>query len=217
MKLLSVFTLAIALTPCGVLPAADDQTRLVEHCNPLARKGPGLGTTAYALSPAEKRTTKGWSRQELNSGSPETQTLQGPAGRRIAWFGIVRDVVEDKAKNETRLTVEMKYFDGFTDLHLQIVSMSGAGDFRAVIPGTNHGIKKLSLVRVYGKVASEANGVPTVAAQFVRVWDWKLFAFMAYGNDKSNPQWVKLRKMDKDDIYSSEPDDHYYEERLGSR
>jgi hypothetical protein len=47
--------------------------------------------------------------------------------------------------------------------------------------------------------------------------DRKLFAFMAYGNDKSNPQWVKVRKMDKDDIYSSEPDDRYYEERLRSR
>jgi hypothetical protein len=173
--------------------------------------------SSYPLTHSEKQATTGWSEQELNSGSPDIQTLQGPTGRQVAWFGIARDVVEHKSKNETRLNVEMKYFDGFTDLHLQIVSMSGAGDFRVSIPGTKQPIKKLSLVRVYGKVVSEANGVLMGAAQFVRVWDWKLFAFMAYGNDKSNPQWVKLRKMDKDDIYSSEPDDRYYEERLGSR
>jgi len=218
MKLVSFVVLAISLTPCCILHGANEQSALVEHSKPLVRTSPGLGTTFYAPSPAEKEATKDWTSDELQSGSPKTETLRGPQGRRIAWFGIVREVVEDKTKNETRLSVEMKYFDGLTDLHLQIVSLFGAGDFGVVIHKTGHQIKKLSLVRVYGKVVSEEDGVPVVSAQFARVWNWKLFAFMAYGNDKSNPKWVKLRKMqDKDDIYRSDPDDQYYEERLGSR
>ena len=135
----------------------------------------------------------------------------------MAWFGIVREVIEDKSKHETRLRVEMKYFDGFTDLHLQIVSIFGAGDFEVVIPGTGQQIKKLSLVRVCGNVTSERDRLPIISARFVRVWDWRLFAFMPYGKDKSDAKWIKLRKVDKDEIYSSEPDDQYYEQRLGLR
>jgi hypothetical protein len=209
--------IAVLLMRCPPLPGADERNAVVEHSKPLVRTTAGLGTTFYAMSPAEKKATNGWSEQELSSGSPKTTTLKGAIGRRIAWFGIVREVVQDKTKNETRLSVEMKYFDGLTDLHLQIVSMFGAGDFRVVIPGMEHRIKKLSLVRVYGKVVSELDGLPVVSAQYVRVWDWKLFAFMPYGNDKSNPQWVKLRQVGKDDFYSSGPDDRYYEERIGSR
>ena len=56
-----------------------------------------------------------------------------------------------------------------------------------------------------------------MSAQFVRLWDWKLFAFMPYGKDDSNPNWVKLRKMDESRIYSSHPDVAYYERILGVR
>jgi hypothetical protein len=72
-------------------------------------------------------------------------------------------------------------------------------------------------VRVYGTVERESGGVPVVSAQFVRVWDWKLFAFMPYGMDNSNPNCVKLRKMDESRIYSSHPDVPYYEQILGTR
>ena len=72
-------------------------------------------------------------------------------------------------------------------------------------------------MRVYGKVIGEAAGSPLVSAQFVRVWDWGLFAFMDYGTDKSDPQWVKLRKVDKFHIYSSRPNKRYYEATIGSR
>ena len=217
MKLVFFVAFAVSLATCRVLLGANEQSTVVEHSKPIAHTGPDLGTTFYAPSPTEKKATKDWGDQELKSGTPETQTLKGRIGQRIAWFGIVRDVVEDKAKKETRLNVEMKYFDGFTDLHQQIVSIFGAGDFRVLIPGTGHRIKNLSLVHVYGKVEGEASGVPVVGAHFVRVWDWKLFAFMAYGNDNSNPKCVKLRKVGKDDIYSAGPDDRYYKDRLGSR
>jgi hypothetical protein len=207
-----------SLAPAALLLGADRQTATVEHSKPLPRNGPGLGTTRYVMTPLEKLATKAWTKQELDSGSPNVHSLHGPIGRRIAWFGIVREVVEDKPKDETRLLVEMTYFDGLTDLHQQIVSLFGAGDFRVLVPGTGHRIEKLSLVRVYGKVVDERGGVPNVAAQFVRVWRWKLFAFMNYGEDRSNPQWVKLRKIGSGpEIYSSEPDELYYEERLGSR
>jgi hypothetical protein len=196
---------------------ADEPIAQVEHSKPIARTGSELGTKRYRRSPAEEKATRSWSDAELKSGSPDTTSLQGLVGKRIAWFGIVRDVVEDAAKHETRLAVEMKYFDGITDLHQQIVSICGAGDFHVVLSGTGHGIKKLSLVRVYGKVVGEAEGIPTVSAQFVRVWDWKLFAFMLYGNDHSNPQWVKLRQVTGFGVYSSKPDDEYYELRLGTR
>ena len=165
--------------------------------------------------PDEAQAIKGWSEEELNSGSPETKSLRGHVGKRVAWFGIVRNVEEHKNRRETVLDVEMKFSDGLTDLHQQVVSLYGAGDFHVVIPGTGYRIKRLALVRVYGKVEHESDGVPVVSPEFVRIWDWKLFAFMPYGTDHSNPNWVKLRKMDESRIYSSRPDVAYYEQILG--
>jgi hypothetical protein len=222
MKLLSCMILALVLTAGSPLYGRDEHSVQVEHSQPLPRNGPGLGTRAYLPLPDEAQAIKGWSEEELNSGSPETKSLHGLVGKRIAWFGIVRQVEEHKQRRETVLDVEMKYFDGFTDAHQQIVSIYGAGDFHVVIPGTGYRIKKLALVRVYGKVeresgVRESGGAPVVSPEFVRVWDWKLFAFMPYGNDHSNPNWVKLRKMDESRIYSSHPDVPYYEQILGAR
>jgi len=214
---LAFMTLALVLTAGYPLYGRDEHAVHVEHSQPLPRSGPGLGTRAYAPLPDEAQAIKGWSEEELNSGSPETKSLHGLIGKRIAWFGIVRQVEEHKNRRETVLDVEMKYFDGFTDAHQQIVSIYGAGDFHVVIPGTGYRIKRLALVRVYGTVERESDGIPVVSAQFVRVWDWKLFAFMPYGNDHSNPNWVKLRKMDESRIYSSHPDVPYYEQILGTR
>ncbi len=212
-----LLAVAFLVIPACELRGSNEQDALVEHSKPIARTSADLGTTSYHPTPTETAATKNWSKEDLKTGRRQITTLQAKPGKRVAWFGIVREVDEDKTKNETHLTVEMKYDDGLTDLHLQIVSFYGAGDFRVIIPRTGHGIKKLSLVRVYGQVASDSGGVPLIDARFVRVWDWKLFAFMPYGEDRSNPQWVKLRKVDKLDVYSSEPDDRYYEKRLGSR
>jgi hypothetical protein len=134
----------------------------------------------------------------------------------------VRQVEEHKNRRETVLDVEMKFFDGLTDPHQQVVSLYGVGDFHVVIPGTGYRIKRLALVRVYGTVEREtgeceSGGVPVVSAEFVRVWDRKLFAFMPYGKDNSNPNWVKLRKMDESRLYGLHPDVPYYEQILGSR
>ena len=83
--------------------------------------------------------------------------------------------------------------------------------------GTGHKIKRLSLARVYGKVAKQEGNIPQVACDYVRLWDWGLFTFMDYGKDKSNPKWVALRKVKPEDSYSSDPDRDYYEQRLGTR
>ena len=80
-----------------------------------------------------------------------------------------------------------------------------------------HKLKNLARPR-HGKVTGERR-----ACRWSRprtfVLDWGLFAFMPYGEDKSNPQWVKLRKVKADDmnVYSSSPDQQYYEDRLGKR
>jgi hypothetical protein len=199
------------------IAAFDGATVRVEHSKPLPR-GLGLGTQTYAPTDAEKAATKGWKATELNTGGDAVEKLTGNIDQRIAWFGIIREIKEDKESDTTRLVVEMKYFDGLTDLHLQIVSINGAGDFAVIIPGTGHKLKPLSLVRIYGKVAAEPDGVPEVAADFVRSWDWKLFAFMPYGTDHSNPKWVELRKIeDEQDVYDSNPANAYYEKLLGTR
>jgi hypothetical protein len=206
---------ALLLTTAG---RAEEGKDIVEISTPQPPPPDGtLGTILYAPTKLEAARTKGWSAGELASGGVSARSLPALGGKRVAWFGIVREVTEDREKGKTELLVEMKYFDGLTDTHLQIVSIYGAGDFRAIVPGIDHKIKKLSLVRVCGKVEPKPGDVPTVEADYVRVWYWGLFAFMDYGEDKSNPKWVKLRKNKADDVYSSAPDRSYYEERLGKR
>jgi hypothetical protein len=210
-------SLALVFLLTAHAAALDGAAVRVEHSKRLPR-GRGLGTQTYAPTDAEKAATKGWKADELDPGGA-LEKLTGNIDKRIAWFGIILEIKEDKESDTTRLVVEMKYFDGLTDLHLQIVSINGAGDFAVVIPGTGHKLKSLSLVRVYGKVAAEPEGgIPEVSADFVRSWDWKLFAFMPYGKDHSNPKWVKLRRIENElDVYDSNPTNAYYEKLLGKR
>jgi len=143
--------------------------------------------------------------------------LADQAGQYVGWFGIVRESSKEEKTGVTTLTLEHKYFDGMVDLHQQIVSIYGAGDFTATISKASTAIPKLSLVRIYGKVAKRKDGTATVAAEYVRVWDWGLFAFMDYGKDKSNPKWIALRKVPGDKAYTSRPGASYYETLLGPR
>jgi hypothetical protein len=213
----AVAVLVVAGVLVSRVAAFDDRAVRVEHSKPLPRDT-GLGTQAYAPTDAEKTAIKEWKSAELNSGTDKVENLLGNVDKRVAWFGIIREVREDKESDTTRLVVEMKYFDGLTDLHLQIVSINGAGDFAVKVPGTGHTLKTLSLVRVYGKVTGEREAMPEVAADFVRSWDWKLFAFMPYGKDHSNPKWVKLRKVEDElDVYDSNPTNAYHEKLLGKR
>jgi len=149
----------------------------------------------------------------------EGYELKQQIGEYVGWFGIVRTAEYDAAKSQTNLLIEHKYFDGMTDLHLQIVSIYGAGDFYVVIPGRvkESMVPPLSLICAYGKVAKGPGDVATITAEYIRVWDWGLFSFMDYGKDKSNPIWTRLRKVAGEDAYSSRPTVDFYEERLGKR
>jgi hypothetical protein len=144
-------------------------------------------------------------------------TLPDQAGQYVGWFGIVRKKTTDEKTGGLTLMVEHKYFDEMTDLHQQIVSIYGAGDFSAALGKSKAEIPPLSLVRVYGKVKKDKAGAASVAADYVRVWDWGTFAFMDYGKDKSNPAWVKLRKVAGSDAYAARPTKEYYESLLGAR
>jgi hypothetical protein len=147
----------------------------------------------------------------------ETYQLADQANEYVGWFGIVRDSSADEKTGVTTLTLEHKYFDGMVDLHQQIVSINGAGDYTATLSKASTALPKLSLVRIYGKVVKGADGKATIAAEYVRVWEWGLFAFMDYGKDKSNPKWVALRKVPGNKSYTSRPSSSYYESLLGAR
>ena len=88
------------------------------------------------------------------------------------------------------------------------------GDFRVYALDPTVAMKPLSLVIVIGTVVSEAGGVPTVKADYIRVWHLGDFAFKDYGADATNERWKKLRQK-TNQIYSSEPDAAYYERLLG--
>ncbi len=165
-----------------------------------------------------------WAKMQAEQGkakdrlTPAAQyRLADQAGKYVGWFGIVREQTWSEKNNATSMLIEHKYFDGMTDLHIQVVSLYGAGDFRVALPGRVANIPKLSLVAVYGKVSKKAAGMAQIDPEYVRVWDWGLFTFMDYGVDKSNPTWVKLRKVEGKDAYSPRPTRQFYEERLGKR
>jgi hypothetical protein len=172
-----------------------------------------MSDAAWRQIEAESREAK---KALIPSGDYE---LTQQKGEYVGWFGIVRANKFDQKTGETRVLVEHKYFDRLTDLRLQIVSIYGAGDFQARIPGevSSAKIPPLSLVCIYGFVALGADGRAQLKADYVRVWDWGLFSFMDYGTDKSRPEWVKLRKVSGPLVYSSAVSREFYEERLGKR
>jgi len=198
---------------------AGEEPTPVEQGKARAPEGGVLGTTRYTPSEAEKPFFDRLAPKERMTGSAFSDyEITGREGEYVSWFGIVREIRELPGRGETRLLVEMKYFDTLTDLHQQLVSMFGAGDFRAVLRGTDRGIRHLGLVRVYGKVADEEDGVPELHAEFVRHWDQGHYAFMALGKPKGDTKWLdRHMKVPFDKAYSARPGATYYEKRLGSR
>lgn len=146
-----------------------------------------------------------------NFGAEKAGTLTGYNGKLISWFGIVREL---PTKADGTFLVEHKYFDGLNDFHIQLASLYGAGDFRVVASDPKGVIKRLSLVRIIGTVFGEKDGVPTVKADYVRIWNLGDYTFMDYGVDASAERWKKLRQKMKL-IYNPSPDAGYYEKLLG--
>ena len=226
--------IAIALLVPAVAVAGQnesDRPTLVEVSPLLPTPPPGvLSTVGYSPTEQEKPfldkvTEKNRERftflqesAEKTVYSPEEKaySLAAAEGKYVGWFGIVREISRDSQDGRTRLLVEHKYFDGMTDSHLQVVSLFGAGDFAVTLLGKDDEIPRLGLVKVYGAVTMGDDGLPLVSADYIRVWDWGLFTFMAYGQDKSNPKWVKLRQVKEGDAYSSWPTNLFYKERLGA-
>lgn len=194
----------------------------VEHVTAKPKKtGEAIGTTAYRPSSPECPYY-----EKLDDGEKTTGGLAGDyeihdkQGKFVGWFGIVREIKEDKAGQQTLLTVEHKYFDGLTDTHIQALSFNGDGDFQVVVPGVGHKIEPLSLLKVYGVVAAagKKEDLPKIDAEFVRDWHWGTFTFlMAAGEQHGSEKWRKLNQVELDDIYAPYPNDKYYEDRLGKR
>ena len=211
--------------PASSTPAPAPRPRTVFENSAPWPKPPSnsLGTKRYPPTPAETPFLTALAKAEQAPTGEPDYTMTGRVGDRIGWLGVVRGISEDAAKDETRLLVEMKYFDGLTDGHILCVSFNGAGDFVAILDGTNVGAKPLSLVRVYGAIESEKDGVPRVRAEFVRHFDQPRYCFMfVSGNEKGNPQWRKLNRIDLQardgrGIYNPFPGPSYYDARLGSR
>jgi hypothetical protein len=145
-----------------------------------------LGTRGYGASKTEKPHLEALEPEDRVTGHILAKySIKDRVGQQVSWFGIVRkdrfvDPGKGKESRHHELTVEHKFFDGLTDLHQQIVSLGGGGDFKVLLPFTEKKLpfKMLTLVRFYGEVVSEKRGVPTLKVKFARVWPWNNFAFM---------------------------------------
>jgi len=162
-----------------------------------------------------------WFKQSNPNATPESINAQKPVfslsghvGEYVSWFGILR--AAEKSKDGYNLVIQNKYSTGMTDLHIQTVSIWGAGDFDALVRCQDFSLNPLVLVKVYGKVISEKNGRPLVDVEYLRYWNWLYFNFMDYGEDK------KLSAYDKDldltgvRVYDSRTDPYYYPKRIQS-
>ena len=200
-------------------PTTQEKTP-VENSQSLPRPPAGtLGTASYSPTAMEKPFFAKLSEKEQMTGSMfEDYSIAGKKGSSVGWFGIVRKIEENPTTQETKLLIEMKYFDGLTDTHILALSFNGGGDFTATLKGVGLGIKNLSLVKVYGVVERETNSIPEVKTNYVRQWDWGQFTFLGvYGSQKGNKEWKKLNKVDEEHIYNPFPTTKYYEDRLGPR
>jgi HEAT repeat protein len=201
-------------------PAADSTPVEQVTAKPRRNGGGGLGTSSYRPSDQEQPFFAKLAAEEKETGGlAGNYDISKKDGVYVGWFGIVREIAEDKTGGKTTLLVEHKYFDGLTDSHIQALSsFNGSGDFRAVLRGTGHVIRPLNLVKVYGKVSKGADDVLQVDAVFVRNWHWGTFTFLAaHGKQRGSEQWRKLNKVELPAIYDPYPDDEYYQARLGTR
>jgi len=200
--------------------AEDPKPIPVEFIKDKPERQSGLGTKSYAPSTKEQPFFKKLAKEEVATGGLIGEyDIAEKDKAYVGWFGIIREIRENKEKGETELVLEHKYFDGLTDLHILAISFNGSGDFKATLPGVGYKLKSLALVKVYGTVSgSGRKALPVVKAEFVRHWDWGTYTFlMASGKQMGSEKWRKLNSVKLDDIYDPYPDDEYYEKRLGKR
>lgn len=177
-----------------------------------------LGTCGYSPSATEKPCFEKVSAKERATGSfMESYDINKKNGEFVSWYGIVRGITRVPDSDSWELLLEHKYFDGMTDCHIMLVSMSGGGDFGVRLQSKDVPVPALAVVRVYGKVSQRENGNPLIDAEFVHVWPWMTFTFSDLGaEDKSNPRWRKDCKIcGHGRIYRPYPDRQYYRDTLG--
>jgi hypothetical protein len=186
----------------------------------VLRPSGSLSTCVYSPVPAEAPFFKRLSDDENtnNTAFGGAYTIHGKIGQEVAWFGIVRGIRPPSAPGgDVTLLVQHHYFDGMTDCHIMLVAKTGDGDFVAKLNVNPEKIPALALVRVYGKVTCEKDGVPQVAVEYMRVWPWMTFTFTDLaGADHSNPRWQKYSRVQLGDrIYAPYPNENYYRNVLG--
>jgi hypothetical protein len=137
--------------------------------------------------------------------------------QRVSWFGVVREVKPDGiGKRGGSLLIENKYFNGAKDEKLQTVSIRGAGNFVAQVSNLSEELTPLLLVRIYGRVLREENGVPVVKVKFLRGWHVGQYNFDDYGEDHGDPRWTKnIRLKSSEPIRQTKVSADYYIDRLG--
>jgi len=197
---------ALAQTPIEVEP--------VKELKPTG----SLGTCGYAAAPKEKAFFDKLDVKERVTGSfMEPYDIRKKDGKFVGWFGIVRGISRVPQSDAWELLLESKYFDGLTDCHIMLVSMSGSGDFNARLQASDVPVPALALVRIYGKVSEQRNGIPLVEAEFVRVWPWMTFTFTDLGaEDRTSPRWKKDCKIcEGGKVYKPYPNEQYYRDALG--
>ena len=184
-------------------------------------RGNTLGSCSYSPTEKEKPFLERLAADEQVTGSAFSKPyrIQGRKGKYVSWFGIVRGISPaEPGANRYSLLLEQKYFDGLTDCHIMLVAATGSGDFRATLEGNAESIPALSLVRVYGRVISEEDKLPQIAAEYMRIWPWLSFTFSDLGaEDHSNPRWAKFCTVCKGGgrIYNPYPTEAYYLATLG--
>jgi hypothetical protein len=177
-----------------------------------------LGTCTYVPSTTEKPFFDKLAVSEQATGSfLEKYDIHKKNGQFVSWFGIVRGISRVPHSDAWDLLLEHKYFDGMSDCHIMLVSMSGSGDFSARVEGADVPVPALALVRIYGKVSHQKSGPPRIDAEFIRVWPWMTFTFTDLGgDDRTNPKWKKVCKLCKGQrVYRPYPDEQYYRQALG--
>jgi len=189
------FRLIYPLVLLSVASAAQTpiETQTVKELKPTGT----LGTCGYVPLPTEKPFFEKLGEKERATGSfMEAYDIHKKNSEFISWYGVVRGTTRVPNTDSWDLLLEHKYFDGMTDCHIMLVSMSGNGDFVARLDAKDVPAPALALVRIYGIVTQRENSTPLVQAEFVRVWPWMTFTFTDLGAaDKTNQRWKKECKF----------------------